>query len=82
MRTLVGQHIAAIALEYEDVDDHDMLRHDPVLRLLSQSLTPKRRDCSVLAGLKPAGGRLRGQPTFYHKIGYRATLETLFVELF
>jgi hypothetical protein len=28
-RTLVGQRIAAIALGYEDVDDHDTLRHDP-----------------------------------------------------
>ena len=28
VRTLVGQRIAAIALGYEDVDDHDTLRHD------------------------------------------------------
>ncbi|MDL2408215.1 transposase, partial [Rhizobium calliandrae] len=33
VRTLVGQRIAAIALGYEDVDDHDTLRHDPVLGL-------------------------------------------------
>ena len=27
---LVGQRIAGIALGYEDVEDHDELRHDPV----------------------------------------------------
>lgn len=37
--TLVGQRIAAIALGYEDVDDHDTLRHDPVLALVSERLT-------------------------------------------
>ena len=49
VRTLVGQRIAGIALGYEDVDDHDTLRHDPVLALLSESLTPKRDHCAVLA---------------------------------
>ncbi|MBY3404508.1 IS1380 family transposase [Rhizobium laguerreae] len=86
VRTLVGQRIAAIALGYEDVDDHDTLRHDPVLGLLSQSLTPKRQDCAVLAGKSTLNrlehGRL-GAPTRYHKIGYdRQALEALFVDLF
>ena len=49
VRMLIGQRIAAIALGYEDVDDHDTLRHDPVLALLSERLTPKRADCAVLA---------------------------------
>ncbi|MBY5641158.1 IS1380 family transposase [Rhizobium leguminosarum] len=86
MRTLVGQRIAAIALGYEDVDDHDTLRHDPVLALLSERLTPKRQDCAVLAG-KSTLNRLEhgrpGAPTRYHKIAYDAgALEALFVELF
>ena len=86
MRTLVGQRIAAIALGYEDVDDHDTLRHDPVLGLLSQSLTPKRDDCAVLAGKSTLNrlehGRI-GAPTRYHKIVYDAgALEALFVDLF
>lgn len=50
VRTLVGRRIAAIALGYEDVDDHDTLRPDPVLVHLPESLTPKREDCAVLAG--------------------------------
>ena len=48
--TLVGQRIVAIALGYEDVDDHDTLRFDPVLGLLSDRLEPKRDDCARLAG--------------------------------
>jgi Transposase DDE domain group 1 len=31
--TLIGQRIGAIALGYEDVNDHDVLRRDPVLAL-------------------------------------------------
>lgn len=86
LRTLVGQRIAAIALGYEDINDHDTLRHDPVLGLLSQSLTPKRNDCAVLAG-KSTLNRLEhgrvGEPTRYHKIAYDGqALEALFVDLF
>ena len=86
VRTLVGQRITAIALGYEDVDDHDTLRHDPVLALLSESLTPKRSDCAVLAG-KSTLNRLEhgrsGWPTRYHKIAYdKDAVESLFVDLF
>ncbi len=86
VRTLVGQRIAAIALGYEDVDDHDTLRHDPVLALVSERLTPKREDCAVLAG-KSTLNRLElsrvGEPTRYHKIAYDAqAIEALFVDLF
>ena len=38
LRTLVGQRIIGIALGYEDVNDHDDLRHDPVLALLADRL--------------------------------------------
>jgi Transposase DDE domain group 1 len=86
VRTLIGQRIAAIALGYEDVDDHDTLRHDPVLALLSESLAPKREDCAVLAGKSTLNrlehGRI-GEPTRYHKISYDAqAVEALFVDLF
>src|SRR5512132_3909982 len=39
--TLVGQRIVAIALGYEDVNDHDGLRFDPVLALFGDSLEAK-----------------------------------------
>jgi len=85
-RTLVAQRISAIALGYEDVDDHDTLRHDPVLALLSESLTPKRSDCAPLAG-KSTLNRLEhapvGAPTRYHRIGHdKDAIEGLFVDLF
>jgi hypothetical protein len=33
--TLVGQRVFGIALGYEDLNDHDELRHDPMLAVLS-----------------------------------------------
>ena len=35
--TLVGQRLFAIALGYEDLNDHDELRHDPVRLAETQS---------------------------------------------
>jgi len=32
--TLIGQRVFGIALGYEDLNDHDELRHDPVLAVL------------------------------------------------
>ncbi len=86
LRTLIAQRVTAIALGYEDVSDHDTLRHDPVLALLSQSLTPKRSDCAPLAG-KSTLSRLEhvppGEPTRYHRIGHdNNAIESLFVDLF
>ena len=83
---MVGQRIAGIALGYEDIDDHDELRHDPVLGLLADSLQPKRSDCAALAG-KSTLNRLEhapeGAPGRYHKIGHdAAAIEDLFVDLF
>ena len=34
--TLVGQRVFGIALGYEDLVDHDQLRHDPVLAVLAR----------------------------------------------
>jgi hypothetical protein len=73
-------------LGYEDVDDHDHLRHDPVLGLLSDRLAPKRSDCAPLAG-KSTLNRLEhapdGEPTRYHRIGHDgAAIEGVFVDLF
>ena len=49
MKTLVSQRVHGIALGYEDINDHDDLRLDPVLGLLSGKLEEKRSDCEVLA---------------------------------
>lgn len=86
VRTLVGQRVLAIALGYEDLNDHDELRHDPVMALLAGKLAAKRqKKCAAAAG-KSTLNRLElsgAQPTRYHKISHDpAAIEALFVELF
>jgi Transposase DDE domain group 1 len=83
---LVGQRIVGIALGYEDVNDHDELRHDPVLALFADQLEPKRPDCAPLAG-KSTLNRLEHAPLRpderYHRIGHDPTaLANLLVDLF
>jgi hypothetical protein len=43
---LVGQRVFGIALGYEDLIDHDELRHDPVLAILAGKLEARRADCA------------------------------------
>ncbi|RVD09238.1 MAG: IS1380 family transposase [Mesorhizobium sp.] len=86
VRTLVGQRILALALGYEDLNDHDELRHDPVLAVLAGKLKARRhKKCAALAG-KSTLNRLelsRPQPSRYHKISHDpAAIEALFVDLF
>src|SRR5215207_7723796 len=50
MTTLVGHRVFGIALGYEDLVDHDQLRHDPILAVLAGKLTARRSDCAPLAG--------------------------------
>ena len=50
VRTLVMQRVVGIALGYEDLNDHDELRHDPVLATLAGKLTARRRAGAPLAG--------------------------------
>jgi hypothetical protein len=82
----VCQRIAGIALGYEDLNDHDELRRDPVLGLLSDKLAAKRSDCEALAG-KSTLNRLElgraGVVDRYHKISHDpAALEALLVDLY
>ena len=83
--TLVLQRVAGIALGYEDLNDHDELRHDPVLAVLAGKLSAKRSDCAPLAG-KSTLNRLelsRPTATRYHKVSHDPTaIERLFVEVF
>jgi hypothetical protein len=48
--TLVGQRVFALALGYEDLVDHDELRHDPTMAVLAGKLSARRKDCAPLAG--------------------------------
>ncbi len=86
LETLVGQRIFGLCLGYEDLIDHDALRHDPVLGAVLGKLTARRSDCAPLAG-KSTLNRLEHAPsgavTRYHKITHDgAAIEGLFVELF
>jgi hypothetical protein len=82
---LVRQRVVGIALGYEDLIDHDQLRHDPVMAVLGGKLEAKRSDCAPLAG-KSTLNRLelsRTEPSRYHKISYDAALiEAVFVDVF
>jgi hypothetical protein len=83
--TLVMQRLVGIALGYEDLNDHDELRHDPILAVLAGKLAARRADCAPVAG-KSTLNRLelsRPAPTRYHKVSHnRAAIEALFVDVF
>src|SRR5262249_62024844 len=81
---LLAQRIYALALGYEDLNDHEELRHDPLLGLLAG----KRKLEEPLAGkstlnrleLTPAGSPLDHR---YHKITHSTdTLVALHSTLF
>ena len=87
VRTLLGQRVFGMALGYEDLNDHEQLRHDPVWGTLLGKLSAKRRsECAALAG-KSTLNRLELHPvessSRYHKIHPQAAaIEGLFVDLF
>jgi len=79
---MLAQRIYALALGYEDLNDHEELRHDPLLGLLAG----KRELEEPLAG-KSTLNRLEltpaEEPHRYHKISYSAeALDALLVEIF
>ena len=83
--TLVGQRVFGIALGYEDLNDHDELRRDPVMAVLAGKLEAGRANCAPVAG-KSTLNRLelsRETATRYHKIASDPNaIENLFVTLF
>jgi hypothetical protein len=83
--TLVGQRVFAIALGYEDLNDHDELRHDPMMAVLAGKLTARREDCAPVAG-KSTLNRLelsKLEPTRYHKISHNpVAIKALLVDVF
>jgi hypothetical protein len=79
---LVAQRVYALALGYEDLSDHDQLREDPLLAVLSGKPRPGEE---TLAG-KSTLNRLElggEQPTRYKKIHYReAAIDELLTKVF
>jgi hypothetical protein len=87
LRTLIGQRVFGMALGYEDLNDHETLRHDPVFGTLLGKLEAKRRSsCAALAG-KSTLNRLepheREGSSRYHKIRPQAdAIEGVWVDLY
>jgi hypothetical protein len=83
--TLVGQRIFGLALGYEDLNDHDALRHDPLFAVLAGKLKARRADCAPVAGKSTLNRleRSKEAPSLYHKIACKgAAIEKLLVDLF
>ncbi len=70
MQTLVTQRVVGIALGYENLIDHDELRHDPALAVLAGKLSAGRADYAPLAGKSTLNRleRSRPDPTRYARI--------------
>jgi hypothetical protein len=79
---LLGQRVYSIALGYEDLNDQEQLRFDPLLGVLAGKA---RLGEQALAG-KSTLNRLElsaGQSTRYHKIHYQSeAIDRLLVEVF
>jgi Transposase DDE domain group 1 len=87
VETLVGQRVFGLVLGYEDLNDHDELRKDPVFAVLAGKLKPVlRRDCEPVAG-KSTLNRLEHTPkrngAKYHKIDCNGDeVDALLVDVF
>lgn len=79
---LVAQRVYGLALGYEDLNDHEQLRHDPVLRVLAGKADVED---SPLAG-KSTLNRVElsdGKPSRYKKVSYvKETMDELLVQVF
>ncbi len=82
LRELLAQRVYAIALGYEDLNDHEQLRHDPLLGVL---VGKGAAGAAPLAG-KSTLNRLElsaGCSTRYQKIHYRRrAMDALLVDVF
>ena len=64
--TMVAQRVFGIALGYEDLIDHDELRHDPVLSGIG------RQAGSQTVGLRATGGQVDAEPAGTEPAGANA----------
>jgi hypothetical protein len=78
----LAQRVYALALGYEDLNDHEQLRHDPLLRVLAGKAEPGQE---ALAG-KSTLNRMElgdGTPDRYTKITFwRDAIDDLLVDVF
>jgi len=92
---MVGQRIYGLALGYEDLNDHDELRHDPLLAVLVDKADPtgeaRRRESdrgqalagkSTLNRLELGGEKLENQERYKKILLDAAAVDRLLVDLF
>lgn len=77
VETLVGQRVFGLALGYEDLNDPDQLRKDPVLAVRSGKLEPRlRSDCEAIAG-KSTLNRLEHMPKRHGEKHHKIDCDTV-----
>lgn len=90
LETLIAQRVYGLVQGYEDLNDHDQLRHDPMFAVALGKLPATDKACAPMAG-KSTLNRLEHCPaevtnrqqSRYHRIGHDPkAIEKLFVELF
>ncbi len=90
IESLITQRIYGLVMGYEDLNDHEELRHDPMFALALGKRIELENESAILAG-KSTLNRLehcpenveQGQDSRYHKIGHTPEeIESLFVKIF
>ncbi|NJN09579.1 MAG: IS1380 family transposase, partial [Richelia sp. RM1_1_1] len=90
INSLIAQRIYGLIMGYEDINDHENLRHDPIFALAVGKVVNSEQESVILAG-KSTLNRLEHCPenisskadSRYHRIEHDAeSIETLLVELF
>jgi hypothetical protein len=90
LKILIAQRVYGLVQGYEDLNDHDQLRHDPMFAVALGKLRATDRGCAPMAG-KSTLNRIEHCPaevtnrqqSRYHRIGHDPkAIEKLFVELF
>lgn len=77
---LLSQRVFALALGYEDLNDHDQLRHDPALRLLGSPSNTALAASATLGRLEQS--REAADPRYNPFVPKLKKLQSLLVDLF
>nr|MDZ8060101.1 IS1380 family transposase [Nostoc sp. EkiNYC01] len=88
--SLIAQRVYGLVMGYEDINDHEELRHDPMFALVLGKIIGSVKEPAILAG-KSTLNRLEHCPedvssranSRYHRIEHEAeAIESLLVEIF
>jgi len=95
VKELVAQRVYALALGYEDLNDHEQLRHDPLLAILAEKADPtgesrvRERDRgkalagkSTLNRLELTKARVEAEERYKKIVMEQAAVDRLLVEIF